>query len=92
MQRMLYPTVGKPEPARPKVTVTLVSGKDISGRLASEDEFTIVVLDPEGARKTLEKGAVKFKIDDPMSAHFDQLGKYTDIDMHNVFAYLDTLK
>ncbi len=35
---------------------------------------------------------MKFKIDDPMSAHFDQLGKYTDNDMHNVFAYLETLK
>jgi cytochrome c oxidase cbb3-type subunit 3 len=92
LQRMLYPTAGKPEPARPKVTVTFDSGKSISGRLASEDEFTIVVLDPAGARKTFEKGAVKFKIDDPMSAHFDQLGKYTDNDMHNVYAYLDTLK
>jgi len=92
LQRMLYPTAGKPDPARPKVTVTLNSGESISGRLASEDEFTIVVLDPAGARKTFEKGAVKFKIDDPMSAHFDQLGKYTDNDMHNVYAYLDTLK
>jgi len=92
LQRMLYPTAGKPAPARPKVTVTLASGKNISGRLASEDEFTIVVLDPAGARKTFEKGAVKFKIDDSMSAHIDQLGKYTDNDMHNVFAYLDTLK
>jgi cytochrome c oxidase cbb3-type subunit 3 len=92
LQRMLYPTVGKPAPARPKVTVTLASGKNISGRLASEDEFTIVVLDPAGAKKTFEKLAVKFKIDDPMSAHFNQLGKYTDQDMHNVFAYLDTLK
>jgi cytochrome c oxidase cbb3-type subunit III len=27
-----------------------------------------------------------------LSAHFDQLGKYTDEDMHNVYAYLDTLK
>jgi len=35
---------------------------------------------------------VKFKIYDPMSAHFDQLGKYTDKDMHDVFAYLETLK
>ena len=52
----------------------------------------IVVLDPAGARETFEKDAVKFKIDDPMSAHFDQLGKYSDDDMHNVFAYLDTLK
>jgi cytochrome c oxidase cbb3-type subunit 3 len=92
LQRMLYPTAGKPAPARPKVTVTLTTGKKISGRLASEDEFTIVVLDPAGARKTFEKLAVEFKIDDPMSAHFDQLGKYTDQDMHDVFAYLDTLK
>ena len=51
-----------------------------------------MVLDPAGARQTYEKSAVKFKIDDPMSAHFDQLGKYTDNDMHDVFAYLDTLK
>jgi cytochrome c oxidase cbb3-type subunit 3 len=92
LQRMLYPTAGRPDPARPKVTVTLASGKNIGGRLASEDEFTIVVLDAAGARKTFEKDAVKFKIDNPMSAHFDQLGKYTDNDMHNVYAYLDTLK
>ena len=92
LQRMLYPTAGRPDPARPKVTVTLASGKNIRGRLASEDEFTIVVIDPAGARKTFAKDAVKFKIDNPMSAHFDQLGKYTDDDMHNVFAYLDTLK
>ena len=92
LQRMLYPSAGKPEPARPKVTVTLDSGKNISGRLAGEDEFTIVVLDAAGSRKSFEKGSVKFKIDDPMSAHFDQLGKYTDEDMHNVYAYLDTLK
>jgi cytochrome c oxidase cbb3-type subunit III len=92
LQRMLYPTAGRPDPARPKVTVTLASGKNISGRLGSQDEFTLVVLDPAGRRKTFEKDTVKFKIDDAMSAHFDQLGKYTDNDMHNVFAYLDTLK
>lgn len=27
-----------------------------------------------------------------LAAHFDQLGKYTDDDMHNVYAYLVTLK
>ena len=91
IQRMLYPS-GRPAPARPKVTVTLASGQTVVGQLASEDEFNITVLDPAGARQTYEKSAVKFKIDDPMSAHFDQLGKYTDKDMHDVFAYLDTLK
>lgn len=92
LQRMLYPTAGRPAPPRPKVTFSLSSGETVTAPLAGEDEFTIAVLDPAGARQTYQKSAVKFKIDDPMSAHFDQLGKYTDDDMHNVFAYLDTLK
>jgi cytochrome c oxidase cbb3-type subunit 3 len=92
LQRMLYPTAGRPAPARPKVTLTLASGQAVVGSLASEDEFSLVVLGADGVRQTYEKRAVRFKIDDPMSAHFDQLGKYTDKDMHNVFAYLDTLK
>jgi cytochrome c oxidase cbb3-type subunit 3 len=91
LQRMLYPS-GKPAPARPKVTFTFASGETLSAQLASQDEFTIVVEDSEGARQTYEKSAVIFKIDDRMPAHFDQLAKYTDGDMHNVFAYLDTLK
>jgi cytochrome c oxidase cbb3-type subunit III len=91
LQRMLYPS-GPPAPARPKVTLSLPSGETIVAPLASQDEFAIVVLDPSGARQSYEKSAVKFKIDNPMSAHFDQLGKYTDDDMHNVYAYLVTLK
>ena len=91
LQRMLYPS-GRPAPARPTVTLTLASGQTLTGPLASEDEFTIVVLDPAGSRQAYEKSTVKFKIDDPMSAHFNQLGRYTDDDMHNVFAYLETLK
>jgi cytochrome c oxidase cbb3-type subunit 3 len=91
LQRMLYPS-GRPAPARPTITVTLASGETVTGSLASEDEFTVVVLDAAGSRQTYEKSTVKFKIDDPMSAHFTQLGKYTDSDMHNIFAYLDTLK
>jgi len=91
LQRMLYPS-GRPAPARPKVTLTLASGQIVTAPLATEDEFTIAILDPAGARQTYEKGTVKFKIDDPMSAHFDQLGKYTDDAMHNVFAYLETFK
>jgi hypothetical protein len=35
---------------------------------------------------------VKTKIDDPLSAHFDQLGEYSDEDMHDVFKYLQTLR
>lgn len=91
LQRMLYPT-GRPAPPLPKVTVTLGSGQTMAGSLAAEDEFSLQVLDPSGARQTYQKNAVKFKVDDPMAAHFAQLGKYRDADMHNVFAYIDTLK
>jgi len=34
----------------------------------------------------------RFVVDDPVSAHIAQLDKYTDSDMHDVLAYLQTLK
>jgi cytochrome c oxidase cbb3-type subunit III len=92
LQRMLNPTSGRPAPALPKVTVTLTSGQTITGPLASRDEFSISITDPAGARRTWPVNEVKFMVDDPLAAHFDQLGKYTDADMHNVFAYLQTLR
>lgn len=91
LQRMLYPS-GRPAPARPKVTVTLASGGTTVAPLLSEDEFTLMVQLSGDITLTYKKAEVKFKIDNPMSAHFDLLGKYTDDDIHNVFAYLDTMK
>jgi cytochrome c oxidase cbb3-type subunit 3 len=91
LRRMLSPS-GNPAPKPAKVTLTLASGEKILAPLASEDEFSITILDSSGARRKYEKDAVKFKVDDPLSAHFTQLGKYTDSDMHNVYAYLETLK
>ena len=91
LQRMLYPT-GRPDPAPPKAIFTLPAGETIVAPLVAVDEFTVTVLDPLGARQTYSRGAVSVKIDNPISAHFAQLGKYTDVAMHNVFAYLDTLK
>jgi hypothetical protein len=35
---------------------------------------------------------VKFAVDDPLQAHVEQLGKYTDETMHDVLAYLQTLR
>jgi cytochrome c oxidase cbb3-type subunit 3 len=92
MQRMLYPTGGRPVPARPKVTISLRSGQVVRGTVAAEDEFSITVSDVAGVRETWLKSGLKFTVDDPMSAHFDQLAKYSDKDMHDVYAYLVTLK
>ena len=91
IQRMLYPTAGRPAPPRPKVTVALASGEVVTGPLAGEDEWTVSVGE-QNERKTYNKTEVKYNIDDPMSKHFDLLAKYTDADMHDVYAYLSTLK
>jgi cytochrome c oxidase cbb3-type subunit 3 len=92
LQRFLYPTSGRPSPAPAKVAVTLASGQTVNGMLATRDEFSITIVDSAGARRTWPANEVKFTVDDPLEAHFAQLGKYTDADMHNVFAYLQTLK
>ncbi len=91
LERMLYPS-GRPAPAPPKAIFALASGQTITAPLVAEDEFSVTVLDPLGTRQTYAKDKVKVKIENPMSAHFDQLGKYTDAEMHNVLAYLQTLK
>ncbi|MEO5922648.1 MAG: c-type cytochrome [Bryobacteraceae bacterium] len=91
LQRLLYPS-GRPAPARPKATVTLANGQIVTGPVSSQDEFIIVIGETPETRQTFQKSAVKFVVDDPITAHFDQLAKYTDADMHNIFAYLDTLK
>jgi cytochrome c oxidase cbb3-type subunit 3 len=72
--------------------VTLPSGQVVTGRLAYDDEFTIALVDSSGWYRSWSRSAVKAQIDDPLRAHFDQLGKYTDGDMHDVFAYIQTLR
>lgn len=87
LERMLYP-----EGSKGTVTVTLPSGKTITGELAYLDEFTVGLRDASGQYHSWSTAAVKYKVDDPAEAHAKLLGKYTDDDMHNLLAYLLTLK
>jgi cytochrome c oxidase cbb3-type subunit 3 len=87
MQRLLYP---KDSPA--KITVTLPSGKTISGTLAYHDEFTVGLRDASGWYQSWPMTQVKYKIDAPAEVHADLLAKYTDDDIHNLMAYLQTLR
>ena len=88
---MLYPS-GAAAASRAKVTVTRPSGEVIAGTLAYRDEFTIALTDPSGAYRAFPADRVKFIVDDPLQAHVEQFRKYTDADMHNVLAYLQTLR
>ncbi len=86
-RRMLYP-----RDAKSTVTVTLPSGKTISGTLAYQDEFTIGLRDSSGRYHSWEASRVKYKVDSPVDAHVEQFAKYTDDDIHNLMAYLQTLR
>jgi len=90
LRRFLYPSGRGVSLGR--ATFVLSTGQTVVAPVAAEDNFSITVLDPLGARQIYQKSAVKLKIDDPLSAHYDQLAKYTDADMHNVYAYLESLK
>ena len=72
-------------------TVTLKSGEIVKGRLAYRDEFTIAVRDGSGTYRSWPASEVTFTVDNPLDAHAAQLAKYTDEDVHNVLAYLQTL-
>jgi mono/diheme cytochrome c family protein len=86
-ERMLYP-----EKVKNKLTVTLSSGKKISGILAYRDEFTVALRDPQGVYCSWPTSSVSYKVEAPVEAHADLFSKYTDDDIHNLMAYLQTLR
>ena len=86
-EQMLYP-----RNAKSKVTVTLPSGQQVSGILSYQDEFTIGLRDKSGVYHSWPTTNVKFTVDEPVNAHVEQFPKYTDADIHNLMAYLQTLR
>jgi cytochrome c oxidase cbb3-type subunit 3 len=86
-KRMLYP---RDAPAT--VTVTLPSGETVSGKLSYQDEFTIGMTGDSGWYQSWPASSIKYKIHAPAEAHVELLGKYTDDDVHNLMAYLQTLR
>jgi cytochrome c oxidase cbb3-type subunit III len=88
----LTPALPQSEHTRKTVTVTLKSGQTLSGPLQHVDEFTISMYDAAGDYHTWARDAVTVEVHDPLAVHADLLRTYTDTDMHNVLAYLETLK
>ena len=86
-RRMLYPRF-----AKATVTVTTPSGQTVSGELSYQDEFTIGLTDAAGWYQSWPASSIKYTIHAPAEAHAELLPKYTDDDVHNLMAYLQTLR
>lgn len=86
-EQMLYP-----KHAKSKVTVTLASGQTISGVLDYLDEFTVGIIDATGAYHSWRTRDVHYEVDPALAAHVELFSKYTDADVHNLMAFLQTLR
>jgi len=76
------------------VTVTTASGQKLEGRLDRIDDFIVVLTPADGVQRSVRRiGDVpKVEIHDPLEGHRKLLSEYTDKDIHDVTAYLVTLK
>jgi cytochrome c oxidase cbb3-type subunit 3 len=76
------------------VTITQASGEKIEGRLVRIDDFLVSLALADGTIRTFRRDgdSPKVEVHDPLKAHRDLLPEYTDQQMHDVTAYLVTLK
>jgi len=83
---------GRPRPV--PVTVTPGTAQRIDGTLVRLDDFYVVVELADGTQRTFRRSGDQPVVDvrDPLETHIKLLTTYTDNDIHNVTAYLVTLK
>ena len=95
-QRWIMPGGGRgAATASPKtVTVTVSAAQKFEGRLDRIDDFTVTLIQADGTSRTfVRKGATPaVEVHDPLRPHKNLLPAYTDKDIHNVTAYLATIK
>jgi cytochrome c oxidase cbb3-type subunit III len=75
-------------------TVTLPSGEKASGRLVRIDHFIVTLALDDGTIRSFRRSGdrPKVEVQDPLEAHKALLGVLTEKDIHDVTAYLVTLK
>ncbi len=81
-----------PSDVKKTAKVTTSSGESLTGTLFYEDQFNIALKDEAGWYHSWPRSGVKVEIHDPLAGHLQLLHKYSEADVHNLFAYLETLK
>ena len=76
------------------VTVTAPSGSKVEGRLNRIDDFIVVVNMEDGSSRSFRRDGDNPKVEmkDPRDPHRKMLPEYTDKDIHDVTAYLVTVR
>ncbi len=93
-----YPGMPGPPPdprSEKTATVTLASGQSFSGKLDHLDDFSVALTEESGEHHSWlfsDDRGLQVKVHDPLAAHAELLPQYTNADMHNILAYLETLK
>lgn len=93
--RFLMPAGGRGGRRTPPVEVSVTTPLGtVKGTLERIDDFTVSLTDANGDHRTFtRRGDIpKVVLTDPVQAHYDMLPRYTDTDIHNLTAYLVTLK
>ena len=75
-------------------SVTPIEGSKIEGRLIRIDHFLVTLELPDGTQRSFRRDgdSPKVEVQDPVAPHRLLLSTYSDDDIHNVTAYLVTLK
>ena len=87
---------GEPSATAPPTTVTvdMPGGTIVKGQLIEMDDFIVVLVDESGNRHTIRRdGSVpRIQVHNPLQAHVDMVRNWEDRDLHDLTAYLATLK
>lgn len=92
-QTFLFPRLTAGRERQVEVTVTPRTGPAVSGALVRIDDFNVSLRDASGDYRAFARTPeLSVEVRDPLAAHHALLDEYTDQHMHDVVAYLETLK
>jgi cytochrome c oxidase cbb3-type subunit III len=76
------------------VSVAFPNGERFQGRLVRIDDFIVVLIQEDGEERSFRRDgeAPRVEIQDPLQPHKELLSRYSDRDIHNLTAYLVTIK
>lgn len=87
-------TPAPPDPLAITATVTLPNGQTVKGLPLRVTDFDVTLRLDDGSTQTWarDNGIPKVDLTDPLAGHVEIMKKLKDSDMHNLTAYLATLK